>query len=412
MPGNSFRGALAVKSLGFTNGTALTDYYYIARVTAPYTDVIAAGSQADNFIGSTNAGAVYTNVFNKTMVYQSAQAWQALQLFSPAAHAGADGYLYVVGGSGVVKQTASTVTWAYKYTLYGDSGNTSSISVTSSGDVYTLTRGYESSTTYLRSVLRKTNSSGTIQYARQFTPTGENEDDPSGLCVSGSYISFSGALLSGNTEAYVALYDTSFSSVFVKKVNTNGYATSGLNRYTTCDSSGNVYFAYSTGNNFRVVKFDSSGTVLWNKNYSNVGNGPRVALYEHLGYLWMFTAANGATNFYLTKISIGDGSIAVSRSVSQSSASYGQLFLNVTGASVVATVSDLGLVLRVPTDGSGTGTYVVGGTTVTYGTATASVTTVSDTFSNTSLSSTSVSPSRASLTTDTTTSLTIAVTQV
>ena len=75
MPVNSSRGAIAVKALGFTNGSA-SDYYYIAKVTNAagtlYTGAIALGYQGGTFI--VNYGVVsaanqrsIANQFDRTM---------------------------------------------------------------------------------------------------------------------------------------------------------------------------------------------------------------------------------------------------------------------------------------------------------------------------------------------------------
>lgn len=433
MPVNSSRGAIAVKALGFTNGSA-SDYYYIAKVTNAagtlYTGAIALGYQNGTFI--VNYGVVsaanqrsIANQFDRTMNLISASR-TAYDVISPPQLAGtqkpavtfdASGNMYYYNAGFLNKQSASGAGWAYTYDVAGSPslgyGRRNGVAVSSAGDVYVSSQIYISP--YNRLVIQKINSSGTVQYAKRVETSSGYVGYSTGVKLAGSYLSFSGFNIN---KIFVALTDLDVTVSFCKEVSTSLNADNILDGSdTACDSAGNTYLAYpvdsgGSGTVLRVVKFNSSGTVQWNKEYSVPVGSYYTSAALAGGYLWVVTTAYSTGTTYVLKILGTDGTVNLSRSISHPTNSGGSNAINVTNASVQISLEPLFLTLRLSVTGVGTGSYTVGGTSVTYSTASITDSTVSDTFSTLSLTVTSETTSNSSVTTLSPTSLTVAVTQV
>jgi hypothetical protein len=412
MPGNSFRGALAVKSLGFTNGGA-PDYYFIAKGTVAGEKIVATAFQTGNYIASyTVGGDIITNELTNRTAYISGAARNSSQFFNPFVFSGGDGFEYAASVTSVLRQSTSALSWAYSYPKYGFAGSPPiSGAVSSAGDVYVLSAEYESTTTYMRGVLRKINSSGTEQYAKQFRISTVNTDSPNGLCIAGSYLSFAG-IGTTSSKVYAALADLSLTTTFVLETDTSSLATAA-SAYTACDSSGNVYMAYRSASGApQIVKLNSSGVVQWNKSYSGgPSNVASSALVLNGGFLWFAATQASDTTTYLWKININDGSVVLARSITHDS-NTGRIQLSASGASVCISIPEVGLFARVPTDGTGTGTYTVGGASVTYSSVSSSASSVSDVFTSRTLTIDDFSTIRQNTTAGTVSTISLAVTQV
>lgn len=412
MPVNSSRGAIAVKALGFTTG-APKDYYFIAQVTSSTVPATCCAYKNGNYIANyaTN-GSVNSYEYSGTMSFQSGVTYGVATFPEPIATAGDDGYQYLTGPNTILKQDTSGVAWAYRYSLYGLSGSTwTPTSVATSGsDTYFLTSGYDATSTNIQSILYKLNSAGAVQYGKQFTLSGVSGDIAYGLSIAGSYMSFCGD--SSAARSYVALVDLSFSTVFVRDVS----SISGIaGRYTACDAAGNVYFGYLDGSLvFKIVKLNSSGSVQWNKSY-NIPSGVSrsVALKLYAGYLWVATTEGSSSTTYLIKINAATGDVVFARTLSHTTSTAGPFTqISVVGTSMAVSVRDAGVFARLPTNGTGTGTYSVGGNNITYAVASITASTATDTFSSKSLSVTNVTPTSSAQTTTTFVAPSIAVTQV
>lgn len=411
MPGNSFRGALAVKALGFTNGGA-SDYYFIAKGTAAGAKVVGCGFQTGNYIASyTIGGDVVTNELTNRTVYISGAARNSSNFFDPYVLSGSNGYEYTASVTAILRQSTSGLDWAYQYPKYGFGGSTAiSAAVSSAGDVYVLSAEYESTTTHMRGVLRKVNSSGTEQYAKQFRISTVNTDGPNGLSIAGSYLSFVG-IGTTTSKVYAALADLSLTTTFV--LETDSSSNNAGASYTACDSSGNVYMSYPNASGTpQIVKLNSSGVVQWNKSYNN---GPINMRYSGLvlsaGSLWFIGTDSGISDTYLWKINPNDGSVIFARSIGHNT-NFGRIQISASGASVCVSIPEDALFLRLPTDGTGTGTYSVGGSTVTYSSVSSSASTVSDVFTSRTLTIDDFATIRQNTTAGTTSTISLAVTQV
>lgn len=436
MPVNSSRGAIAVKALGFTNGSA-SDYYYIAKVTniagSLYNGIIALGYQNGTFL--VNYGVVsatdqrsIANQFDRTMnVITASRTYydvpgipSFIGIERPAVASDTSGNMYFYNAGFLNKQSAAGAGWAYTFDVSGSPslglGWRSGVGVSSAGDVYVSSQINISSAN--RHVIQKINSSGTVQYAKRVDVASQPIAYSTGIKLVGSYISFAGAYTG---KLFAALTDLDVTVSFCKEVSTSLDLTNAMQGSdTVCDSAGNTYFVYavssggsSTSSVLRAVKFNSSGTVQWNKEYDVPAGVRYTSAALTGGYLWIATTVYSTGTTYLLKVLGDDGSVTLSRSISHPTDTDGSSnAINVTNTSVQVSLEPIFLTLRLPVTGVGTGSYTVGGTSVTYSTASIAASTVSDSFSTAATTVTSTTTSNSSVTTQSATSLTVAVTQV
>lgn len=312
-----------------------------------------------------------------------------------------DGTVYVAGIHGGAYPLASLSKWDSSGTVQWqrklDAGFYISFygaGFDSSGNVYGI--GNESSTAAF--MFTKYNSSGTIQWQRRLK--GGNID----VCYHGT------ADASGNSygTGYTRSGQSTNNSIPIIKYNTSGTiqwqrdlgqsAKTSAAEGIAVDSSGNVYIAgYSTAQspqNGYVAKYNSSGTIQWQRRlavsgsvcylmgvavdssgnvvavgYENLAQSAIIVKYDSSGsLLWqnqIDTAAN-YVRFYDVTIDGNDNIIAVGQT-SAAGAGGGDTF-----------------VAKVPSDGTGTGSYTLDGVSFDY--STASHTDAAGTLTDTTLS--------------------------
>jgi len=215
----------------------------------------------------------------------------------------------------------------------------------------------------------KLNSSGTQQWKKSFyrnisgffsTET-INHVDLSGNIYLGHYY----GLTKINTDGSVAW-----------NVSVTGYATSpGL---ITSDSSGNVYTAWF---NNTVTKHNSSGTLQWQKSFASIGTVKSISATSDGGlYVGLYNELS-ATAANIVKLN-SDGTTGFQRYFQSSTYSNAPAFARVLATtlndilvsySAENTSYNYAYVARLPADGSKTGTYSVGGTTLVYATSTSTI---------------------------------------
>ena len=171
-----------------------------------------------------------------------------------------------------------TVSWVRTFvTGSSPSYSVDNIAIDSSENVYAVGAGYNSSTGgSVVSFLIKYNTSGTLQWQRKLTMTSPNE------------ITLSEIALASSGNVYVAgrAYNqtTNIGKIFVAKYNSSGTlqwqkylsdaSASGitlmLEGYIAVDSSENIYVASqyesTSGRYLILIKVDSSGNLLWQRN--------------------------------------------------------------------------------------------------------------------------------------------------
>jgi hypothetical protein len=287
------------------------------------------------------AGAV---VMSKTLSTSS----QAMSFYNLAYDA-TNSYMYVSGyatpsaNSGLLVKydTSGNVTWQREFGSSGNSGGTSQ------SNLYSRTVALNSANTHAyvtytsdyvassrRMLLAKIAAAGTITWQRWFYGTNNGSGVGSyGLALDSSENIYVVAVMKPSGATYnlvcIAKYDSSGAIQWQRKYTAVGQNADSDYSTITCDSSGNVYVyfavsstSYTTGAAAFILKYNSSGAIQWQRYLKIDGVGT--------------PAGNISVN--------GD-------------------YLTITGIQ-----SFPSWIMRVPTDGSKTGTYTNNSKTYVYGT--------------------------------------------
>jgi len=212
-----------------------------------------------------------------------------------------------------------------------DSG--SSVAVDASDNIYVL-GGTSSEGVSGDLLLVKYDTSGTIQWQRILGGASSDggfsvDVDSSGNIYTFGFTQSEGA---GNRDLLLAKYNSSGTIQWQRILGGGDYDTGGLADSLAVDSSGNSYFtgwSQSTGavgRDFIVAKYDTSGTIQWQRFLGGASNDEGYSV-----------AVDSSDNLYI----FGD-----TQSTGEGFRSW--------------------LLAKVPSDGSLTGTYSLGGNNITY----------------------------------------------
>lgn len=202
-------------------------------------------------------------------------------------------------------------------------------------------------------------------------------DSADGIYITG-YSSSTGT--SGN-DLVLAKYNSSGVFQWQKALNSTA---NDVGRAVATDSSNNVYVAGYTSstptsfNGFLVAKYNSSGVIQWQRTVS--GNQSSVAqaiATDSLNNVYVFgytyVTPNGSGDYFIVKYNSA-GTIQWQRTLGGLSYDIGfgiavdskdNLYVNGYSGSIPGVSSEF-LVAKLPSDGSLTGSYILGGATISY----------------------------------------------
>ncbi|MDZ4711204.1 MAG: SBBP repeat-containing protein [bacterium] len=196
------------------------------------------------------------------------------------------GNVYVTGGSGTDYATlkynsSGAQQWVSKYNGPGNSGDLAvAIAVDAAGNVYVTggSTGISSNNDY---ATIKYNSSGVQQWAARYNGAMNGLDEARSIAVdaSGNVYVTGYSLVSGTSWDYVTIkYNSSGTFQWMKNYNGAGN-NSDFGYRLVLDAAANVYVTgWSTGSgtsdyDYATIKYSTSGTELWVRTYNGPGDG-------------------------------------------------------------------------------------------------------------------------------------------
>lgn len=211
------------------------------------------------------------------------------------------------------------------------------IATDSTGNIYFANFSLLGGSTYA-GFFTSYNSSGTLRWSRQFAYSSYFQAGKLVVVDSSNNVYYVGEYnhpSSGLRSIYLAKFDTAGTVVWKRGMTGTGSSESGsiVASGATTDSSGNIYLNCKFGgttNNAVFIKFDSSGTLLWQRKLTGANFGG-----DGLN-------SDGGLGAWVDNV----GSV---------------YFANFTNTSPIGAV-----ISKLPDDGSKTGTYTVGSQTFTY----------------------------------------------
>jgi hypothetical protein len=303
---------------------------------------------------------------------------------------GADGYDYMVTAK---YDSSGNLQWQRQ--LYNMIGM--NIVADSSGNVYAV--GFGSGVTTgqgSNGQIVKYDTSGTLQWQKMLSLSGNYSEYPYGVALDGSnnvYVSMYGNT-SGNDVTYIVKLDSSGATQWQRQVSKTSINVYAYNIAVT--SAGDIYLAgryqqvVSGQTAMLIVKYNTSGTIQWQKDLKQ--NGNNRAMYavscavDSSGYLYITGVetqdSDGTGNALVCQYDSNGTLVWQRRLYKTNSSTYvngkaiqvdnnGYIYvMTQTGA----VTNNATLFAKLPTDGTKTGAYTVGGISFTYGTPSVSCT--------------------------------------
>lgn len=232
-------------------------------------------------------------------------------------------------------------------------------------------------------LLAKYNSAGTLQWQRSIGGSGNEYANHMALSPDGSLLVLSGntsTSTAGGIDALITVINTATPSVsWQRSIGTSGYDTGyGV----AVDSSNAIYWLASINGTPSLIKISSGALIQWQQSLPSGYGSNGTLVVDPGGTLRVFASGYGAAAIYQFA---ADGSLLLARAISLDTSNGANAF-NLSGLAVSSTAMafsvytavdfapygyyDLcGAVLKVPADGSRTGTWSVPGVStqgVTY----------------------------------------------
>jgi hypothetical protein len=380
MPVIATLGAASVRGFGgFYQTTAISASNWIAKAGAWLSSTAPDGT--GNFYSVGRSGRIIKTASDGSATWKKAVAissflvvWEKVAILSPSV-------IYVVGSyftTGTVPLFAvlnsnGDVTSARSITT---GGSLSDLAISSSGSVYTS--GYmqptNGSTTTTDSFFRIFN--GAITAKRYYS---NPVDVNFGFIGAGSSDS---AYLGGDiSTAPIMKINSSFGVLWKAR-------SSAIDAIAVVESNADLYVAaqYNTGPLLAVMKLNAStGALVWAKTMSGTFSAYCIAVDDSSN---LYVGGRSSTNGVIIKVD-SSGNLIWQRSVSIGVASrIRSISVNSATNTIYAlcspnsTSNAYSFILSIPTDGSLTGTYSVGGTSVTYASTSETFDTITPTLTS------------------------------
>ena len=339
------------------------------------------------------------------------------------------GNLYSVSGLGIIIKTASdgSATWKKVTTLSSFQVIWEKVAIVSPNVIYVVGGYFTSQTIPLFAAL---NSDGNVTSARSITTGGQLSYlavSSSGAVYTSGYMEpTNGASTASNSffrifnnsittkRYYNNTAETNFSFIGtgssdsayiggevstppITKINSSfailwKFRSPSIDAIEAVESNGSLYVAaqYNTGPLLAVMKLNAStGAFVWARTLSGTFTAFCVAVDDSSN---VYVGGRDSTDSVIIKVD-GDGNLVWQRSVSIGVTSrIRSISVNTATNTIYAlctpslSANPYSFILSLPTDGSLTGTYSVGGTSVTYSSTSGTFSTLTPTFTSPSLS--------------------------
>jgi len=423
MPLLGTRGAASARGFGFTALTGIGGPYWMGLLRRGFGDdtgyAITVTSPGDIYISGstydgTNDNAVVAKYNNSgTIQWQSVLSGGSSVDFRGVA-VDSSGNVYAAGRDGgstagfnvAAKYNSSgTIQWQKTLgnmgvTQYVTPNGPNAVAIDSSSNIYVFGNNQNGNFEVI-----KYNSSGTVQFQNEI---GYANANAATIIVdsSGNIYTTGRSGVTSPFRASIIKYNSSFAVQWQKSLLVNGSDTGG----TGCavDSSGNVYVTGTSDNggdaNIFLAKYDSSGTLQWQRRVS-LSTASSVVT-DSIGNVYISGYASGFSRMFLAKYN-STGTIQWQRYITTTS-NFGQSNaisiavdisnnLYVAGRIYTGSNQDI-FIAKLPNDGSKTGTYTVGGISLTYAASSQTIDTqtASDSSSTYTVSATSFTSSSTS----------------
>ena len=277
----------------------------------------------------------------------------------------ADIQIVKCNSSGVIQWQRQLGNAGYSDVGYG-------IAVDSSSNVYVC------GSSDLNILIVKYNSSGAIQWQRKLSATNSNAGRSVSVDTSGNVYVCGSSNATGAYLFIIAKYDSSGVIQWQRRFGAGGGSNFGLGVST--DSSGNVYVCGSSdavsGNQDTIIaKYDSSGVIQWQRRLASSGNdyGYGVSI-DSSNNVYVCGIAQGTSAVMVQIVKYdASGVIQWQRQLGNANGNNGygiaidtKGHIYVCGNTIPNGSYNNLLIAKLPSDGTLTGTYTVGGYSFTY----------------------------------------------